>query len=160
MQSERRKQRLSHVTLQSADGQRSGNLQATPFPAPLFSPLLSLTTQLLSDWFWYNASCLSPITSFLFLLFWSDISLKHEIQMELLRSDPISSSISFLFFTVIAYSSHSWTFLLLLMNKHYCHSIVHHVSPKTIFRIATGELALKQTEEEITFVSITAKSAL
>jgi hypothetical protein len=140
------------VTWQSADGQRSGSLQATPFLAPLFSPLLSLTTQLLSDWFWDNASCLSPMASFSFLLFWSDISLKHEIQIELLRSDPISSSISLLSFAVIAYSPHSWMFLLLLMNKHYCHSIVHHVSQKQCFEQWPENWQWSKTEEGITFV--------
>ena len=100
-----------------AHGERIDNLQASPLLAPVFSPLLSLTTQLPSDSFCGNASCLTPMTSFVFLLFWSDISLKHETQIQLIRSDPISSSVSLFFFTVIAYSSHFWILFLLLMNK-------------------------------------------
>jgi hypothetical protein len=56
------------VTLPLADGERIDNRQVSLLLAPIFSPLLSLTTQLPSDSFCGNASCLIPMTSVFFIV--------------------------------------------------------------------------------------------
>lgn len=100
---------------------------------------------------------ISPMTSF--LLFWSDVSLKHWTHKELLKSYPIIISLYFCSSRWLRFILTSEYFIkpdeqiLLSVDDASCF-------PKTMFQTMIRELLMEETEKEITFVSNTAKSAL
>ena len=129
LQSDRRKQRASPVTLQPADKERIDNHQGYSLLTPVVTPLLNLTTQLSRDCFWQNAAYLSLITLFYFVL-----SIRYLTEaldtVGAVEIRFVSFIYLILFFTLIAYSSQIWMFSLLKMHKLYCQSMMLHVFPE------------------------------